>query len=250
MLAGIGTRRSEAVNARVAYFAGCAANYSDPEVGRATVQVLRHNGFQVVFPEQKCCGLPPLVFGNLKAARRLAQFNLDFLVRAGCDIVTACTSCALALKKEYPRLLGTEESQAISRRTYDICEYLALLRDQGRLKMGFRPVNFFGLYHAPCHLKALGDDLIERRLKLIRTVPGAKVEQVERGCCGMAGTFGCKRDNYALSMRIGEGLFQAIRERKVDQTLTDCPTCTMQLAQGTRFPVTHPVLVFCQAYSL
>jgi Fe-S oxidoreductase len=234
----------------VAYFAGCAANYTDPEVGKATLQVLRHNGFQVLFPDQKCCGLPPLTYGNLKTARRLAWFNVHSLVQAGCEVITACTTCALALKKEYPRLLGTDESEAVSRQTYDICEYLALLWSQGRLKMDFRPVSFSGLYHAPCHLKAVGEDLVEQRLKLMRMVPGAVVERVERGCCGMAGTFGSKRDNYALSLRIGESLFQAIKERAPDKTLTDCPTCIMQLAQGTGLPVSHPVLVFRQAYSL
>jgi len=42
----------------VAYFHGCATQHYEMEVGQAIVAVLEHNGFEVVLPEQNCCGLP------------------------------------------------------------------------------------------------------------------------------------------------------------------------------------------------
>ncbi len=235
---------------KVAYFFGCTVNYTNPDVGRATVEVLRHNGIQVFVPDQKCCGLPHFGYGILGKARRLARFNVVSLIRAGFDIVTACTSCALALREIYPRLLGKEEAEVISHRTFDISEYLVRLRAQGKLRIDFRPVHFSGLYHAPCHLKVLGQDRIKDRLNLLRLIPGIGVEQIDRGCCGMAGTFGFKSKNYGTSLRIGEKLFLAIKEKASDQVITDCPGCTFQISQGTGLPVSHPIHLLRKAYSL
>jgi len=47
----------------VAYFAGCSAGYFFPEVARATVAVLEHNGVSVYVPSQQCCGMPTMLEG-------------------------------------------------------------------------------------------------------------------------------------------------------------------------------------------
>lgn len=235
---------------QVAYFVGCAANYFYPDIGRATVEVLRHNGIRILVPEQKCCGLPHFGCGDLERAKRLARANVASLLRARCDIVTACTSCALALREIYPRLVASEEAKAIAPLIFDVSEYLARLERQGKLRTDFLPVDFSGLYHAPCHLKTLGQDLIRDRLHLLRQVPGIRVEQIDRGCCGMAGSFGLKRKNYPTSMKIGESLFSALREKAPPSILTDCPGCTLQISQATGLPVRHPVQLLRRAYGL
>jgi glycerol-3-phosphate dehydrogenase subunit C len=51
-------------NRKIAYFAGCTANYLFPEVPRAVVEVLQHNGFDVFYPEQRCCGMPSMLEGD------------------------------------------------------------------------------------------------------------------------------------------------------------------------------------------
>ena len=235
---------------KVAYFIGCVANYNDPGIAKAALKVLRHNGFSVFIPDQMCCGLPHLVSGNLKSARSLARCNMRHFLRANCDVVTACTSCALALKFEYRRLLGTEESDLLAQRTYDISEYLMQLHDLGHMKTDFHALKFSGLYHAPCHLKLQGQDLIERRLRLMQLIPGLRVEQADRGCCGMAGAFGLKSVNYTVSMEIGRSLFQTIKDKKPDGVITDCPSCKLQIAHGSGFEVSHPVELWERAYSL
>ena len=55
----------------VVYFHGCAANYYEPEVGKAIVAVLEHNGFAVLAPPQNCCGLPMQSNGDFAGARDL-----------------------------------------------------------------------------------------------------------------------------------------------------------------------------------
>lgn len=233
---------------RVAYFAGCFANFVAPEIGRAVVEVLRQNGIAVTFPAQRCCGTPWLSQGLVGEVRQRAVANARSLSRTGGAIVTACTTCALALKREYPAWLGTAEAEDIAGRTYDVFEYLEGLRTQGRLKPAFQPVAGSVLYHAPCHLKVWGAGPIEQRLGLLNAIPGLSVRQIARGCCGLAGTWGSKRQHYTMSMRIGRPLFEEIERQQPDQVATDCPTCQMQLQHGTGREVVHPIVLVAQAY--
>jgi glycerol-3-phosphate dehydrogenase subunit C len=243
-------KRQGKMDKKIAYFAGCTASYTEPEVGKATILVLEKNGFVPVFPKQDCCAIPQLFYGNLRSFFRHAQANVRSLVEADCDIVTACTSCALAIKRDYPKLLKSQEAEAVAARTCDIMEYLVRLRANNALNTDFRPMKLNILYHAPCHLRVLGVELIESRLKLMRLMPGISVTWVDRGCCGMAGTFGVKGSNYAMSMTIGQALFEEIKRLAPDLVITECPGCKMQISQGAGITVSHPILIVKEAYGL
>jgi glycerol-3-phosphate dehydrogenase subunit C len=214
------------------------------------VLVLERNGCRPVFPKQGCCGVPPLFYADLKAFRRQAQANANSLAREGCDVVTACTSCALAIKHDYPRWLETEEAKAVAARTSDVMEYLVRLKSENRLDTAFQRVDLRLSYHAPCHVKALGIDLIESRLALLNSVPGISVTWTDRGCCGLSGTFGMKRVNYEMSMTIGQPLFEEIEQSAPDAVITECPACAMQITQCTGVTVLHPVRIVEAAYEL
>ena len=222
-------------------FNGCIVNYVDPEIGKSTVWVLEKHGFEPVWVDQKCCGIPYLAIGDLKEFLKHAEFNVRSLAEADCDVVTACTSCAMAIKQDYPERLRTKEAEKVSKRTYDIMEYLAMLQAGNALDTDLHPVNLSIAYHAPCHLKAFGEELVGQRLKLLGSIPGLSVSRIERGCCGMGGTFGAKRGNYSMSIRIGQALFDGIAELAPDLVATDCPGCKLQIQQGTGLTVVHPI---------
>ncbi len=235
---------------RIAYFAGCTANYIDTEVGMSTIQVLEKNGFYPIFPDQKCCGTPMSACDRQDTFLNHARFNIKSLTNTDCDIVTACTSCALTIKHEYPKYIKSREAEALSKRTYDIFEYLTMLKDQGRLNTDFQTVDLKVAYHAPCHLKVLGEEMVARRLALIRSIPGISVNRVDKGCCGMGGSFGVKQSNFDMSMKMGEPLFEGIKQSESDLTTTDCPTCKMQIEQGAACNVKHPIILVRNAYLL
>jgi glycerol-3-phosphate dehydrogenase subunit C len=89
-------------NRRVAYFAGCTGKFLFPEVPKAVVEVFRHNRFEVYFPDQKCCGMPPFLEGDRELALKFARFNVEQLVEAveeRYDIVCSCPTCSYMLKK-------------------------------------------------------------------------------------------------------------------------------------------------------
>ncbi len=86
---------------KVAYFAGCTGQYLFPDVPRAVVDVLQRNEIDVYLPEQKCCGMPSLLEGDLKLTLEFVGFNLDRLCEAvdsGYEIVCSCPTCAYMLK--------------------------------------------------------------------------------------------------------------------------------------------------------
>jgi glycerol-3-phosphate dehydrogenase subunit C len=86
---------------KVAYFAGCTAGYLFPEVARATVNVLEHNGISVYVPPQDCCGMPTLLEGDEPTTLRRVRSNLETLlnaVREGYDLVCSCPTCGFLMK--------------------------------------------------------------------------------------------------------------------------------------------------------
>ena len=129
-------------------------------------------------------------------------------------------------------------------------ECLAMLKAGNAVNADFQTIDLSVVYHAPCHLKALGEELIDRRLELMRLIPQISVGRIERGCCGMGGTFGSKRRNFTKSMEIGQALFEGIAESAPNLVATECPGCSMQIRQGTGLAVTHPIDIIKQAYGL
>lgn len=236
---------------KAALFTGCTARYLEPELGKAIIRVLLKNGINPLFVDQKCCATPKLSCGDRKGFIKYAEHNIRSLYETGCDIVTGCTSCALTLKQDYPEILMHEKSSIVAKRTYDIMEYLVMLGANGRLNTGFQSIDLNIYYHAPCHLRALGTDMVDERIKLIRLIPGLTLASSKNGwCCGMGGTFGLKKTNYEMSMTIGYTLFERIKELSPAIVVTECPMCKMQIEQGTGMQVIHPVMLISRAYGL
>ena len=64
-------------------------------------------------------------------------------------------------------------------------------------------------------------------------------------CCGMAGSFGYKKDFYELSMAVGADLFAQAAKKEKDSApralIASGTSCTEQLQAGMKRPVLHPV---------
>jgi glycerol-3-phosphate dehydrogenase subunit C len=98
---GLHLKPNPAAGPRVAYFAGCTARYLFPEVARATVDVLQHNGIEVHYPDQKCCGMPSFLEGDRDVTINYAAHNLNMLseaARDGYDILCSCPTCSFMLR--------------------------------------------------------------------------------------------------------------------------------------------------------
>src|SRR6185369_13015522 len=70
---------------------------------------------------------------------------------------------------------------------------------------------------------------------------GLDFQHLDSGCCGMAGAFGFDRENYEISMRIGERvLLPAVREAPRDALIVaDGFSCREQIEQSTDRKALH-----------
>jgi glycerol-3-phosphate dehydrogenase subunit C len=234
---------------RVALFATCSVEYNDPATGKAAVAVLEKNGIDVSLPGQRCCGMPYLDGGAVKDAKRLIADNVRTLaeaVRQGREIVVPGPTCSYMLKQEYPWLDGSEDANLVAGHTRDLFEYLAGLHAGGSLDTRFPNPPGTIAYQLPCHLKA--QNLGTKSADVLR-LTGARVETVER-CSAVDGTWGMKKEYFALSMKLAQPLFTEIEAARPDCVASDCPLAALQIHQGTGRRARHPIRVLAEAYGL
>ena len=242
-----------AATRQVVFFHGCAANFYEPDTGSRAVEVLQHNGLEVIVPKQGCCGLPLQSNGQYDAARayvrRLAA-QLAPYARAGHDIVATSTSCGLMLKREANEILGVDDDdlRVVSERMYDICEYLVLMHERGELRTDMTAVEMAVPYHAPCQQR--GHGVGTPAMELLDLIPGLRATQVDAVCCGVAGTYGLKAEKYDIGMEVGRSLFTQIRDSGADLSVCDSETCRWHIAAATDRPSVHPIEMLHRAYGL
>ena len=218
---------------RVGIFVGCGSALLDDGIIEATVRILQKNRFEVVIPEQGCCGVPMSHYGFEREAMYNAKKAIDSFSQAQVGaIVTTCGSCAKGLK-EYSQLLAQDEGYAqkakeFSTMSYDVSEFLwSHPEDLGiefNHKLGLRLA-----YHDPCHLVAAG--VTEQPRQILRNIAEDFVE-IAPGCCGGAGAYMVLHANE--SKQIFDLKAQSIRDNKPDYIVSSCPGCVIQIKDGLR----------------
>jgi glycerol-3-phosphate dehydrogenase subunit C len=160
--------------------------------------------------------------------------------------VASAPSCGLALIEDYPRILGTDAARRLADHTIDVHQYLWRLYLRGELRIDFKPVPISVVYHNACHSVAQG--ITEEPIRLLKLIPGVDVRPIEDSCCGIAGTYGMRAENYDRAMAIGDPLFREIDRTKAEYILTGCGTCNIQIANGVKRPVVHTMEILRRAY--
>jgi glycerol-3-phosphate dehydrogenase subunit C len=240
---------------KVVYYHGCSTMYYEPFVGKAAVAVFEHNGYEVLVPEQGCCGLPLLNNAEFPPARQYHERNLQWLVpyaRQGYAIVGTSTSCTLTLKEEAPEMLDfhSQEAHDLKNAVWDMFEWLLERHEEGDFKTDFRPIDMVLPYHPPCQYRAhrIGNPALE----IMELIPGLDVRESRARCCGGAGTYVYKKEKYQISMDVGAELFDFVRDQGDRVTMTACTseTCRWHIETGTNLPCRHPIEVVAAAYGL
>lgn len=236
----------------VIFFVDYYANYHDPELAQALLAILQHNQIPVYIPpDQLVSGMAMVSAGDLIAARSLAEENIQLLAefaKEGHPIVCSEPAAALCLKQEYPMLVQNEECEAVSAQAIEAGAFLLQLHHSGRLKTDFGPLKLELDYHTPCHTRALSSrSPLEELLALI---PELQVNTIEKGCSGMAGTYGLARDTFETSKQIGRELIDHMKTTRVQAGATECSSCKMQMEQETRIPTIHPIKLLALSYGL
>jgi Fe-S oxidoreductase len=246
------TRRGKSQRPSVAYFVDIFANYNDPQVAEAAVSVLEHNGIDVyVPPGQVGCGMAPLAYGDAEAAMETAQHNVRIfadLAREGYPIVCSEPTAAVMLRRDYLDLLEDADAALVAERTVELTAFLGDLHRQGKLRTDFQPLTLSIGHHVPCHLKALGRP--PAGPELLSLIPGLRVHTIDVSCSGMAGTFGLKSENYAVSLEAGRPMLDELRRPGIFFGSTECSTCRLQMEEGSGKRTLHPAQYLALAYGL
>ena len=216
--------------------------YFEPENARAALAVLEAAGYRVRVARPVgggrplCCGRTYLAAGDVKRARREAQRMAAALrpyVDRGVPVIGLEPSCLLTLRDEFEALLPVADAAPLAERAMLLEEFLAAETDAGRLVLPLGRVKWRrALVHGHCHQKAF--DAMAAVERTLRLVPGLKVEMVDSGCCGMAGSFGYEAEHYDMSMEMAElDLLPAVREAGDDTVvIADGTSCRHQIGHG------------------
>jgi Fe-S oxidoreductase len=194
--------------------------------------------------------MPMMANDNFHGALNNALYNIKSfaeVINKGYDLVTACPSCSLMIKRGYLSLRGVdiEAAKLVSDHLWYISDYLWPLIQEGKLTLSPERMRTDIFYHTPCHLKNQGKP--EASLRLLKSIPGVFIKGVSLTCCGMGGTYGFKKEHYEVSKQIGNKVFDDIRHAQPARIVTDCGMCQAQIEDSTGFSVVHPMVLLREA---
>lgn len=236
----------------VVLFLDYYSNFHDPPLVEALEAILRHHNIPYVVPvEQQVSGMTLLQSGDLAAAREVAENNLRVLgpyAREGHAIVCIEPWSAVCLSQEYPLLLQHPDAKPLAERVQEVGTYLLSLHEHGVLRTEFSPLSAVVGYHEPCHQRVLTQR--NPYHTLLTLIPELTLLPIDKGCSGMAGTYGLSKRNYERSLKIGEALLQAVVEENMSIASSECSACRLQMEHPQARPVTHPLKLLAAAYGL
>jgi len=194
----------------VGLFIPCYVNQFYPNAAKASLQLLRKLGLEVVYPSaQTCCGQPMANSGF----EYLAQGCNDLFIKnfASFDyIVAPSASCVLHVKDHLASDESPELATAIRGKLYELVEFLVDIVKVEKLDAVFP--HKVGLHHS-CHglrglhlsqMSELNAPAFSKPQQLLNMVKGLEQVTLDRQdeCCGFGGTF-CVAEE-AVSVKMGK----------------------------------------------
>ena len=233
----------------VILFPDCFTMYNEPRVGQAAVELLEAFGYRVVLPALGCCGRSLISTGMLAEASRECRSTAEGLMaaveREGAVAVVGCEpSCMSAIRDDWLELrMGVDRGplRDLAARSFLVEEFLERAWERHPARPA-KPAFELGpvALHAHCHQKTLWG--AESSAAILRRYFGDRLEVLQTGCCGMAGSFGFTEDRFDLSMRIAEqGILPALRARPQATACAPGTSCRHQVHDGAHREALHPV---------
>ena len=238
----------------VALLSGCVMPALFGATNQATVQVLRHNGCEVLVPKnQGCCGALLLHNGAKTAALDLARHNIAVFSKIELDALIINAAGCGAMMKEYGELLKGdptyhERAERLVAKMKDVSEFLGSIP----LRKPTREIRARVTYHDACHL-AHGQGVREQPRALLQAIPGLQLTDLHESdwCCGSAGTYNLTEP--AMARRLLDKKMDNIQATEADLVVTGNPGCLMQIRAGLQqrgLPIKamHTVDLLAEAY--
>lgn len=215
----------------------CLVDQVMPEVGVATVKLLRRAGYKVDFPEdQTCCGQPFFNSGFMDKTVQLARRTIEIFEPYN-TVVLPSGSCTTMIRAEYPHLFADDpewhdRAVALANKTFELTEFLG---KEGKLPQNEMVVDTAVTYHDSCHMcRTLN---LKEQPRNALTAAGYTIHEMTESdrCCGFGGLFSIRMPEVSNAMT-EEKLAQAM-DSMADVLVSSDPGCLMQirgLAEGIR----------------
>ena len=222
----------------VALFVDTFTQWLEPDIGLAALDYLDAAGAHPAVAPNVCCGRTYISAGMLDEARQLAVENVRRLLplaTSGVPIVGLEPSCILTLRDELTKLLpGDDDARTVSRHVLLFEEALDRW-ETPRLN----PLEAAVIVHPHCHTKALARP--GATAEAIGRIPAARVEMLDAGCCGMAGSFGYRSETYDLSVAMAKDrLVPAVNANPDAIVVAQGTSCRGQIADLAARRAVHP----------
>ena len=242
--------KQAAYPSQVSYFHGCYVNYNNPQLGKDLIKVM--NAFSIgvqLLEKEKCCGVALISNGLIKQAQKQARTNINSIRKSVLEkkmpVIATSSTCTFTIRDEYPHLLDIDNADV--REDVELAtRYIYRLLSQKKTKLNFKTGQKIKVaYHTPCHMEKLGWAYYS--IELLKLIPNIELTILDSQCCGIAGTYGFKKENYKTSQDIGEPLFKQIEALDIDYVVTDCETCKWQIEMSTSKRCEHPISILANA---
>lgn len=221
---------------RIAFFVGCGVDLLLPGTAQATFHLLRRKASEVAILDNGCCGLPAWTYGDIEAARKLAEKNLERILAVQPDlVVTDCSSCASFLKR-YPSLF--EEASSPSRERAGFAARLVkdFVEWTDPLYVSAPPASphpKIVTYHDPCHA-VRGQRLSAEPREILRRLPGLAFREMAEAdfCCGGGGSYTFR--HFEIARKVLDRKLDHLTKVQAQILATSCPSCILQFRYGVR----------------
>lgn len=214
---------------KVGYFAGCMT-LLQPTVLEAMKKIFRASGESVWWADKDggvCCGRPLKLSGEVDAARKLMDYNIDLFKKHG--IKTLVTSCPICLK------VFTEDYKLEGIEVLHHSQYILRLVNSGRLVV--RGSEELLTYHDPCEL-GRGLNIYEEPRVLLSKVAALKEPKQNKKhalCCG--GSVANLSLSSATEDRIATDAVAEYTATGAKTLVTACPQCKSSFKRNSPIPV-------------
>ena len=227
-------------------------NFYDVEIGKDAVFVLEKLGYEVIVLKHEESGRSFISKGFLKEAKKVCDKNIAVFKNVISDetpLIGIEPSAILTFRDEYIRLATDKiAAEEIAKNALTFEEFLSNEHQKNNVDISlFSSERKEIKIHGHCHQKALSST--HASFQILNIPKNYKVTILNTGCCGMAGSFGYEKENYEISMQVGEDtLFPKIRNCAPETEIAASGTsCRHQIFDGTKRIAKHPITLLKEA---
>ncbi len=239
---------------RVYLFNDEFSNFNDVEIGIKTIRLLTALNYEVILTDFMESGRALISKGFLRKARKIANRNITQLqnkVSKSSPLLGLDPSTILGFRDEFPDLVEAslrKPAEAMAECSFMVDEFLAAEMVSGHILVeSFTTEKRHVRFHGHCHQKSLASTGCTG--DILSFPENYTADEIDSGCCGMAGSFGFEKEHYELSLKIGElKLLPAVRQSAPEVLISATgASCRQQIRDNTDREALHPVEILYDA---